>query len=135
MYFSAACVVIRMRYLLYTIVYCFERSLVKCLFIRSLYSTHIETKKLKYLVLSDVLCLLIACFFTLDISHKSFINCQILNSEISALLGYYAAYTSHSLPTSRDILSDLSSVAEDGTARLSRNVGTNYHYTPRNIPE
>jgi len=57
-------------------------------------------------------------FLTLDISHKSFFNWQILNSEISTLLGYYAAYTGHSLPTFRDTLSVLSS-----NARMSRNVG------------
>jgi len=116
-------VVKRMMYLLYIIVYCFERCLVKCVVMRSLYSTAIETEQHKYRVRSDVLHLLIACFVTLDVSHKSFINWQVLNSEISALLGYYAAYTGRSLSTFRDNLSAPSSVAEDGAARLSRNVG------------
>lgn len=62
-YFRAAYVVRRMMYLLYIIVYCFERSLVKCVFIRSLYSTYIATEQLKHRVRSDVLYMLIACFF------------------------------------------------------------------------
>jgi hypothetical protein len=55
--------------------------------------------------------------------------------EISALLGYYAALSGSSVPTFRDKLSVLSSCVkkflildfltfEDGTDRLSQNVGT-----------
>ena len=40
-----------------------------------------------------------------------------------ALLGYYAVSSGNFLPTSRDNLSVPSSGAEDGTDRLSRNVG------------
>jgi len=48
--------------------------------------------------------------------------------EICALLGYYAACSGNSLPTFRSYLSDIQRsriflTLEDGTDRLSRNVG------------
>ena len=59
------------------------------------------------------------------------------------LLGCYAAYGGNSLPTFRDILSVPSSrikrlgflTLEDGTYRMSRNVGKKNHITLCNIPE
>ena len=44
-------------------------------------------------------------------------------NQLSALLGYYAASSSNSLPTFRDILSVRVFNREDGTDRLFRNVG------------
>jgi hypothetical protein len=43
--------------------------------------------------------------------------------ENCALIGYYAASSGNLLPTFRDKLSVPSSASEDGTERLSRNVG------------
>jgi len=43
--------------------------------------------------------------------------------EFGALLGYYAAYSDNSSPNFRDNLSAPLMTLEDGTDRLSRNVG------------
>ena len=72
-------------------------------------------------------------FFTILLQRISGFRCKV--DKICALLGYYAAYSGNSLPTFRDNLS-LShlqgsrnakgigfSDLEDGTYRLSRNVG------------
>jgi hypothetical protein len=43
--------------------------------------------------------------------------------EIGPLLGYYAAYSDNSVPTFRDNISVPLMTLQDGTDRLSRNVG------------
>jgi hypothetical protein len=67
-----------------------------------------------------------------------------IDYDICALLGYYTALSGSSVPTFRDNLSGpifngqevlVFLTLKDGTDRLSRNVGKNYHLTLCNIAE
>jgi len=68
---------------------------------------------------------------SLSLQHHDRHGAEYLkDNEIYALLGYYAA-SGVSLPA---FFLDFMTL-EDGTDRLSRNVGKNYHYTLCNNPE